>query len=507
MTHKPPTPADPQGLRILVASSEAHPLMKTGGLADVAASLPAALRRMGHDARLIIPAYPRAARRLREPGALCEIRLPDTRTTVRILEGMHPDRDVPVYLVDAPEHFHREGNPYTDLSGRDWGDNAERFLLFSRVVAMIAQGLPALGWYPEVLHGNDWQCGLAPVMMREGPDHPATIFTVHNLAYQGLFDRTTFDRIGLPPSLWTISGLEFHHRMSFIKGGIAFSDRINTVSPTYAREVRTPQYGCGLDGLLRQIGRRFSGIINGIDYADWDPATDHRIFQTYGSETFGLKLENKLEVQRRFGLARDEEAFLLGHVGRLVEQKGVDLILAILPDLLQDPTIQCAVQATGERDMEQALLGLAADYPGRVAINPDYDETGAHCIEAGCDAFLMPSRFEPCGLNQLYSLRYGTPPICRRTGGLADTVVPTTPETLADGTATGFLFDDASPEALREAIWQALGIFRYDRDAWRQISTRGMAQDFSWDASARSYLRLYLEAIAEREHSDSAMSA
>jgi len=507
MTHSLQIPTDPQGLRILMASSEAHPLIKTGGLADVAASLPAALRRLGHDARLIIPAYPRAARRLREPTTLCEIRLTDTRTTVRILQGTHPDHDLPVYLVDAPEHFCREGNPYTDMSGRDWGDNAERFLLFSRVVAIIAQGFPALGWCPEVLHGNDWQCGLAPVMLRQGPDRPATIFTIHNLAYQGLFDRATFDRIGLPPSLWAISGLEFHQRLSFIKGGIAFSDRINTVSPTYADEVRAPQLGCGLDGLLRQIGGRFSGIINGIDYADWDPTKDHRIAQTYDSETLGLKLENKLETQRRFGLTRDEGSFLLGHVGRLVSQKGVDLILAILPDLMRDPTIQCVIQATGERELELALLGLATEYSGRVAVNLDYDEIGAHCIEAGSDAFLMPSRFEPCGLNQLYSLRYGTPPICRRTGGLADTVVHTTSETLANGTATGFLFDESSPTALRETIWQALRLFRHDPGAWRCIATNGMTQDFSWDASARSYLGLYLSAIAEHEHRDSVMSA
>lgn len=507
MPHRLEMSPDQPGLRILMASSEAHPLIKTGGLADVASSLPAALRRLGHDARLIIPAYPRAARQLREPSTLCEIKLMEPRTTVRILRGTHSDHDLPVYLVDAPEYFCREGNPYTDLSGRDWGDNAERFLLFSRVVAIIAQGLPALGWSPEVLHGNDWQCGLAPSLMSQTTAHPATIFTIHNLAYQGLFDRATFDRIGLPPSLWSVSGIEFHQRLSFIKGGIAFSDRVNTVSPTYAEEVRTAQLGCGLDGLLRQIGSRFSGILNGIDYTDWDPATDPRIFQTYGSDTFGLKVENKLDVQQRFGLAKDEGAFLLGHVGRLVKQKGVDLILAILPDLMRDPTIQCVIQATGEREMEQALTRLADTYPGRVAVNPDYDETGAHRIEAGCDAFLMPSRFEPCGLNQLYSLRYGTPPICHRTGGLADTVVHTTPETLADGTATGFLFGQPTADALRETIWNALALYRHDRDGWRRIATRGMTQDFSWEASAQSYLQLYLDAIAEHRHRASAMSA
>ena len=487
-------------LRVLIASSEAHPLIKTGGLADVAASLPAALRELGQDARLIIPAYPRAARQLREPRNLCEIKLPGCRASVRILAGTHPDHDLPVYLVDAPEHFSREGNPYQDLSGRDWGDNAERFLLLGRAVAQIAQGLPAVGWRPDVLHCNDWQTGLAPALLQDSPDRPASIFTIHNLAYQGLFDRATFDRIGLPPYLWSLSGIEFHQRMSFIKGGIVFSDRVNTVSPTYAEEVRTPRAGCGLDGLLRQIGSRFSGILNGIDYRDWDPATDPLILQPFDRSNFGLKAENKLDVQREFGLVRNEGAFLLGYVGRLVEQKGVDLILTMLPGLLQDPNIQFVLQASGERPVEQALTALAAEYPKQVGVVIGYDETRAHRIEAGSDAFLMPSRFEPCGLNQIYSLRYGTPPIVHRTGGLADTVVHATPETLADGTATGFLFDQPSAESLWYGIQQALALFRGDPDGWRRLATTGMAQDFSWEASARSYLQLYGDAIAERRH-------
>ena len=494
-------------LRILMASSEAHPLIKTGGLADVAASLPAALRALGHDARLIIPAYPRAARQLREPKSLCELRLPGCRGTVRILEGSHPDQDLPVYLVDAPDYFCREGNPYTDLSGRDWGDNAERFLLLCRAIAQIAQGLPAVGWQPDVLHCNDWQTGLALPLLQDLSERPATVFTIHNLAYQGLFDRATFDRIGLPPSLWNLWGVEFHQRMSFIKGGIVFSDRVNTVSPTYAEEVRTPRFGCGLDGLLRQIGTRFSGILNGVDYRDWDPATDPLILQTYDRDTFGLKAENKLDLQREFGLTRNEGALVLGHVGRLVEQKGVDLILAILPGLLKDPGIQLVVQAEGERHLEQALLALNAAHPKQVGVFLGYDETRAHRIEAGCDAFLMPSRFEPCGLNQLYSLRYGTVPIVHRTGGLADTVSQVTAHSLADGTATGFLFDEASAESLGHAVEQALVLYRGNPDSWRRLATAGMSRDFSWEVSARSYVQLYQDAIADRLHAMHVASA
>jgi starch synthase len=492
----------PDGLRVLMASSEAHPLIKTGGLADVAGSLPLALRDLGQDARLILPAYPRAARQLREPRTLCEIKVLGARSSVRILSGSLPDHDLPVYLVDAPEHFAREGNPYTDLSGRDWGDNAERFLLFSRVVAQLAEGLPALGWRPEVLHTNDWQTGLAPALLQGVPGRPATVFTIHNLAYQGLFDRATFDRIGLPPSLWGMTGLEFHQRLSFIKGGIVFSDRVNTVSPTYAEEVRTPSRGCGLDGLLRQIGTRFSGILNGIDYREWDPSVDPLILQPYDQGNFGLKAENKLDLQREFGLTRNEGAFLLGYVGRLVEQKGMDLILGILPGLLKDPDVQCVIQASGERQLEQAIQALATAHPRQVGVSFGYDETRAHRIEAGCDAFLMPSRFEPCGLNQLYSLRYGTPPIVHRTGGLADTVVHASPAALAEGRATGFLFDAPTADALWHSVQQALALYRGNPEGWRRLAITGMARDFSWEASARSYLQLYADAIAERRLAD-----
>lgn len=499
--------ATPQGLRVLVASSEAHPLIKTGGLADVAASLPTALRQLGCDARLILPAYPRAVRQLREPKPVCELRMPGCRANVRILAGLHPDHDLPVYLVDAPESFTREGNPYTDLSGRDWGDNAERFLLFCRVITVIAQGLPAMNWQPEVLHGNDWQTGLASALLQDVPNRPATVFTIHNLAYQGLFDRATYDRIGLPPALWSLSGLEFHQRLSFIKGGIVFSDRVNTVSPTYAAEVRTPRFGCGLDGLLRQIGGRFSGILNGIDYQVWNPDRDPLISQRYNRDHFGLKVENKLDLQREFGLPRSEDAFVLGYIGRLVEQKGVDLILAVLPELLRDPRVQLVVVAAGERLTEQALLDIAAKYPRQIGVFIGYDETRAHHIEAGCDVFLMPSRFEPCGLNQIYSLRYGSVPLVHRTGGLADTVINSTPDMLAQGKATGFLFDEAQPQALLNTIWQALRLYRDDPEGWRRLATTGMTQDFSWEASARQYLQLYADALAERQSANQAVSA
>ena len=494
----PPRPRPAQGRRILLASSEAHPLIKTGGLADVAGSLPAALRELGEDARLIIPAYPGAVKRLREPQALCELRVLGGRGPVRILSGRLPESEAPTYLVDAPEYFCREGNPYTDMSGRDWGDNAERFLLFCRVIARIGLGLPALDWRPELLHCNDWQTGLVPVLLREqAQQRPAVVFTIHNLAYQGLFDRATFDRLRLPAALWSLHGLEFHHLMSFIKGGILFSDRVNTVSPTYAEEVKTPRFGCGLDGLLRDLGPRFQGILNGIDYHTWDPATDPHIAQHYDASGLHLKVGNKLRLQREAGLPHNERALVFGYIGRLVEQKGVDLILAILPRLLVHPDTQLVLQGAGDPALEEAVLAAAERYPDKVATFIGYDEGRAHRIEAGADAFLMPSRFEPCGLNQLYSLRYGTVPIVHHTGGLADTVLHAHAERIEDGTATGLTFEPANADALWHAVHEALVLYRDRPELWRRLATNGMERDFSWESSARHYLRLYTDALGE----------
>ena len=498
-------PTDLAGYSVLVASSEAHPLIKTGGLADVAASLPAALRELGHDARLVVPAYPQAVRLVRERKQLMELRVPGESKPVYILHGLLPDRDLPVYLVDAPAHFCREGNPYTDVSGRDWGDNPERFLLFCRVVALMAMGLGALNWKPQILHCNDWQTGLAPVLLRDKPERPAIVFTIHNLAYQGLFDRATFDRLGLPGSLWSVAGLEFHQRLSFIKGGLIFSDRVNTVSPNYAEEVKTPAHGCGLDGLLRQLGGRFRGILNGIDYHTWDPASDPALPQTYDAGSIPLKAENKLELQRLFDLPRDEQAFVLGYVGRLVEQKGVDLIIDILPRLLAEPNVQLVMQGAGDRHTEQTLSRIAESHSRQVSVFIGYDETRAHLIEAGSDAFLMPSRFEPCGLNQMYSLRYGTVPIVHNTGGLADTVVDASDASLADGTATGLLFDDSNPDGLWYAVQKAIHLARQEPERWLSMILAGMRQDLSWEASARHYVDFYSEALeAKRQHAEAA---
>ncbi len=411
---------NPSPLKILFAASEAQPLIKTGGLADVAGSLPVALTHFDHDVRLVLPAYPKAVESSLPLRTVATLRLPGSSENVRVLEGTL-DKKLPLYLVDAPGLFDRSGNPYTDAAGNDWSDNPQRFALFCRAVVTLALDQAGLGWRPDLVHCNDWQTGLVPAMLSDEGSRPATIFTIHNLAYQGVFEQ-----LHLPAKLWTPNGLEFHQKLSFIKGGLAFADWVTAVSPTYAREILTPAFGYGLEGLLQHRIERLQGVLNGIDYHAWDPASDPAIAQHFDVGTFNLKHVNKLKLQQELGLPQSQDAFLLGHIGRLVEQKGVDMILDIVPGLVKQENTQLVLLGSGDPRLEQALREAAAQNPERVAIYIGYDEQLAHRVEAACDCFLMPSRFEPCGLNQLYSLRYGTVPIVHRTGGLADTVVCST---------------------------------------------------------------------------------
>ncbi len=460
-------------------------------------SLPAALRRHGHDVRLILPAYPSALRHAGTLKTAATLSLPGVKEPVHILSTRMPGNEVPVYLVSAHEHFDRGGNPYTDLTGHDWGDNADRFALFCRVIALLARDRINLRWQPDLVHCNDWQTGLTPLLLSQQNHPPATLFTIHNLSYQGIFDRDAFNRLDLEESLWSPEKLEYHGGFSFLKSGIAFSQRVNTVSPTYATEVLTPRLGYGLDGLLNHLGTRFSGILNGIDYQEWNPASDPNIAQHYDADRFADKTLNKLALQREFGLPEDEKALVFGYIGRLVEQKGVDLILGILPRLLAQPRIQIVLQGTGNPALETALQQAHDKYSNRVAVFLGYDEAKAHQIEAGCDCFLMPSRFEPCGLNQLYSLRYGAVPVVHSTGGLADTVIDATPAHIEAGTATGFKFDNADLEGLWYAVRQAINLRTRSLQEWQQLAITGMRQDFSWEASALRYASLYHQAIED----------
>ncbi|MET0047874.1 MAG: glycogen synthase GlgA [Sedimenticola sp.] len=481
-------------LKVLFASSEAQPFIKTGGLADVAGSLPDALTHFGHDVRLILPAYPEAVEKAVPLKLAATLKIPGCIQPVQVFEGKAGER-VTLYLVDAPGIFDRPGNPYVDPNGNDWPDNPQRFALFCRVITAIALDLAGLNWRPDMVHCNDWQTGLVPALLANEWNRPATLFTIHNMAYQGVYDRTVYDQLALPEELWSYDGLEYHDNFSFLKGGIAFSDWVNTVSPTYASEILSHEFGYGLEGLLSHRTDRLAGVLNGIDYDVWDPASDPNIAQPYDSTTFSLKTTNKLKLQKEMGLPEDENALLFGHIGRLVSQKGVDLIIDVLPGLMHKDNVQVVILGSGDPDLERQVQIEAERHPEKAAAYIGYDEALAHRIEAGCDCFLMPSRFEPCGLNQLYSLRYGTVPIVHRTGGLADTVVDINSNTLLDGSATGFVFDTPDGHALWNCIERVCEFRKRPGIWWDKLATTGMKQDFSWDASALHYQDLYRQAI------------
>lgn len=487
-------------LKILFATSEAIPWIKTGGLADVSGSLPNALRNLGHDVRLILPGYPLALSKAGAVTNVATLHLPGVKEPVHVLESCKHETCEHVYLVSAHGYFDRGGNPYTDLTGNDWGDNPDRFALFCRCIDMLAQNIAGLNWHPDVVHCNDWQTGLAPLMLSESNNKIATVFTIHNLSYQGIFNRSTFQRLELREQLWSPSGVEYHGNFSFLKSGIMFANRVNTVSPTYAKEVCTPKLGCGMDGILKHLGIRFSGILNGIDYLEWNPATDQYITTHYDATKLELKLANKLALQTKFGLPHDPTACVFGYIGRLVEQKGVDLILEILPQLLAHPKVQIILQGSGDAVLERTLKQVAERYSTQMSVYINYDEKRAHNIIAGSDIFLMPSRFEPCGLTQMYSLRYGTIPIVHHTGGLADTIIDATNENLEQGIATGFVFEYADAAGLWYAIQQAFNMYTDTPQIWQKLVVTGMKQNFSWDLSANHYENLYRQAILDKQN-------
>jgi starch synthase len=471
--------------KILFVSSEAHPLIKTGGLADVSSSLPKALAELGQEVRLVVPNY--GALKLNNEVNL-RSEFPIGSYFVRLLETKLPDSSVTVWLIDCPAYFGMTGNPYVDMFGNSYPNNAERFALFCRAVCEVAMNRVELDWKADIVHCNDWQTGLVPAFLSLEYQCPPTVFTIHNMAYQGIFSGLTASVLQLPPQLLSPDGLEFHGMISFIKGGIAYADKITTVSPTYAKEIQTAEFGYGLEGLLTYRNDDLTGIINGIDN-EWNPDIDTLITQKYGINSLSEKSQNKTTLQIRLNLPVDENVFTLGLISRLVEQKGIDLILDCLSELLSLP-VQIIMLGSGDKDFEHRLSQFAAAYPHKMALTLGYNETLAHLIEAGTDVFLMPSRFEPCGLNQMYSQRYGTLPIVRNTGGLADTVIDTLPHSMADKTATGFIFDDENSGALFETIKRAVVLHSLP-DVWRQLQINAMTRDFSWNNSAKQYLDLY----------------
>ena len=473
-------------ITVLGVASEAYPLVKTGGLADVAGALPHALADEDIDVRTLVPGYPDVLRALDERRIVRD--LPRLQGgSARILAARVAD--MRLFVIDAPHLFDRAGNPYVGPDGKPWPDSAQRFAGLARAAATIARDGGG-EFVPSIVHAHDWQAGLVPAYLNFMPaPRPRSVITIHNLAFQGLFPASTFPSLGLPNEALGIEGVEYYGNVSYLKAGIAFADAITTVSPTYAAEIRTPEGGMGLDGLLRKRAEVLTGIRNGIDDSVWDPMHDPHLVARYDATTLDARRDNKTALQRRLSLAIDPDAQLFVVVSRLTAQKGCDLVLDALPVILRRNT-QLAVLGNGDRELEQRFQQAANTHRGRVAVTIGFDEGLAHAMQGGGDALLMPSRFEPCGLTQLIALRYGVVPIVARVGGLADTIVDANEMALAADAGTGVQFAPVSREMLESAIDRAWELWR-DRALWKRIQQRGMQCDVGWRGPARAYATLF----------------
>jgi starch synthase len=495
-------------LNIVYLSTEAVPFAKTGGLADVCGTLPSRISALGHRAAVIMPAF-RSVRQSDVPVEPTDISFavmmnPRKLVGCRLLKSRLPEGDVTVWFIDQPQYYDREALYGT--STEDYGDNAERFAFFCRAALQVMQ---RIDWPIDIVHCNDWQSGLVPSLMKADSEldpslrQTPTVMTIHNLAYQGQFPREEFQYTGLDWSHFNHRECEFYGKLNFLKTGIVTSDVVTTVSPRYSQEIRTPEHGCGLEMVLESVADRIVGITNGIDQGTWDPMTDAKLFANYDVDSWREgKSANKVRLQEQFQLEQSHEVPLIGLVGRLASQKGWDLILPVLRwHLSEDRPTQWIVLGSGDARYERELRRLAESYPDRFALYLGFSDPLAHRIEAGADVFVMPSHYEPCGLNQLYSLRYGTVPIVTPTGGLADTVVDCNDKTLSNRTATGFYVRSLDPGALDEAIGRALRLRFHQPAKWAQLVETGMTQDWSWKKSAREYESLYARTIALKSQS------
>lgn len=472
-------------MRVLFVASECAPFVKTGGLADVVGALPKALAPLGVDVRVLLPAYP----------ALAALAAAQVVTDLGDLNG-GPARllaisaaGLDLLILDAPHLFDRPGNPYLGPDGADWPDNHLRFGALSLAAARFAP-IGDGDWRPDLVHAHDWQAGLVPAYLRlGGGGGPASLITVHNVAFQGLFPAATIAPLGLPPGAFTAAGYEFHGKVGFLKAGLVYADRITTVSPTYARELMTAELGMGLEGVFAARRGDLVGILNGIDLEIWDPQADPAIVSHYSGRAIARKSANKVALEEDFGLEPDPDSPLFCVISRLTRQKGIDVLIDALPRLISRGA-RLVVLGTGETDLEAALVATARRHRESVAVRIAYDETLSHQMQAGSDAIVIPSRFEPCGLTQLYGLRYGTLPLVARTGGLADTVIDANDAAIEAGCATGFQFSPVTAAGLGDAIDRACDIHA-DRRAWRAMMARAMKHPVGWERSAQSYARLY----------------
>jgi starch synthase len=478
-------------MKILFVTPECAPYVKTGGLGDVSAALPAMLAQLGHDVHLLMPAY----RNMKVSGEIGDgVDLPPySHWPAAQLVPVKVDSGVTLLLLACPALYQRSGGPYLDSSGRDYPDNAMRFGLLSRVAAQIGTvHSPVRGWVADVVHANDWPTGLAPLYLAQSrmiaPQDPtaAAILTIHNLAFQGVFAMSSADALGIPHHWRGLDGVEFWDDLSMLKAGIQFADAITTVSPSYAREIQTEEHGVGFDGILRARSSRLRGILNGIDRKLWDPSQDAMLPQRFSSKELQGKAQCKAALQARLKLPASKSAMLFAVVSRLTPQKGIDIVLEVLPGLLKTGA-QLVVLGQGAPELQQALTAAAQAHPKQVSVTLGFDEGLAHLVEAGADVFLMPSRFEPCGLNQMYSQAYGTPPIVAPVGGLLDSVTDASADA-AHG--TGFVMKSCDSAGLEDALVRALEAWKQPQ-LWRRIQANGMARDFGWEDSALQYLEVY----------------
>ena len=490
-------------MNILLASSEAQPFAKTGGLGDVCNALPRALAELGHHVSVFIPAYrPAFSVKAKIEPTQHEFHIPIGNKIVhgRLLKSTVPHSEVPIYLIDQPEYFDRAG--FYGESGEDYPDNCERFIFFCRAVL---DAIRMLDQPIDLIHCNDWQTGLIPAYIeieyRKIPLYQkiASLMTIHNLAYQGSFWHWDMGLTGLDWKYYNFQQMEFFDQLNLLKTGIVFADHVNTVSETYAEEIKTSEFGCGLEGVLSDLGDGLSGIINGVDYTEWNPATDSMIACNYDVNSWkDGKLKCKTALQEKMNLPERNEVPLIGMIGRLAEQKGWGFIVDLIQSWVSTVDVQWVILGSGDPAYEQSLLQLAEQWPERVAVEIAFSNELAHQIEAGADIFLMPSRYEPCGLNQMYSLKYGTVPVVHATGGLADTIVHASDENVANRTANGFRFETFDLESFTSATTAAVDMYRLQNTKWQSIVETGMKQDWSWANSARKYTELYQEIISRR---------
>lgn len=492
-------------MRVLFATSEAHPLIKTGGLADVSGALPKALSLLKADStavdvKIVMPAYSAVLTKLQNRKELATIDV--LGETCTLITGQMPDSKIEVIAIKNASLYERAGGPYSDENGIDWLDNALRFGVLSRVASLLcSSNSPLTNWQPDLIQCNDWQTGLAPAYMKLLDNSPTkSIFSIHNLAFQGCFDASWVSKLQLPLEHFNISGFEYYEQLSFLKAGLFYADKLSTVSPNYAHEIQTKKFGFGLEGLLKARNKDLTGILNGIDAEEWNPATDVHLAKNYSNARITGKKAVKQALQQQLGLHIDANAPLLGVVSRLTHQKGLDLLPEIIPKLIKPNKLnprgcQFAILGSGDKALEAQFNDLAERYPNQVSMNTGYHEHLSHNIMAGSDIFIMPSRFEPCGLNQLYGLAYGTPPVVSLTGGLADSVCDTNALSLKNNLATGFVVKNVSVASLLVTIERAIGVWT-DKKTWRQIQKNGMQANISWDSRAIDYLAMYKKTLS-----------